>query len=117
MLLFLTSKEQVERYIFINNVYQTLIGISMVLHGRTSNPFYKFSSVVVCKFLCQHFMPRMPPSSGSDLTLKVPAYCGMEALKLIGINCRKSEIKIINSVDLATLRRGSIAQPVFVRTF
>jgi len=56
--LFLTSKEQVERYIFINNVYQTLIGISMVLHGRNSNPFYKFSSVVVCKFLCQHFKPQ-----------------------------------------------------------
>ena len=58
MLLFLTSKEQVERYIFINNVYQTLIGISMVLHGRTSNPFYKFSSVVVCKSSYQHFKPK-----------------------------------------------------------
>jgi len=41
----------------------------------------------------------------------------MEVLRLIGINCRKFEIKIINSVDFATLRRGAIAQPVFVRTF
>ena len=46
----------------------------MVLHGRNSNPLYKFSSLVVCKFHVSILSPNIPPSSGSDWTLNVHLY-------------------------------------------